>query len=208
MQEKTLIVSYTPRGERSKTKELMDYFVENVKNKSEIQQLDLTTEPPDLFMKDNLLAYYKRNYTGEALNDEECALLAKMDDMTAQFQQCDVFVLVYPMYNFSLPAIVKAYFDSIIQKGKTFLLTENGFEGAMKGKKALILSTSGGMYNENMGTAGWDHSLSLSQTICQFLGFEDIQIISAQGLNLSDNKREDIMDQANTMIERVVSDWY
>jgi FMN-dependent NADH-azoreductase len=51
-------------------------------------------------------------------NEEK--LLSKMDRMAAQLKSADIVVVVFPMYNFSMPAIVKARFDSVMQNGVTF----------------------------------------------------------------------------------------
>ena len=63
---KTLLVKYTPRNERSSTKKLLDAFREKIKN-SEIEELDLSKDVPDMFLEDNLLAYIQRNYLGNNL---------------------------------------------------------------------------------------------------------------------------------------------
>src|SRR5665647_989272 len=102
---KTLIISYLPRGERSKTKQILDAFLENATGETE--QLDLNKDVPDLFLPENLSAYYRRNYAGEELSEIDKKHLEKMDKMTEQFLNADKIVLAYPMYNFSLPAVVK-----------------------------------------------------------------------------------------------------
>ena len=43
-----------------------------------------------------------------------------MDRMTTQLKSANIIVVAFPMYNFSMPAIVKAWFDSVMQRGVTF----------------------------------------------------------------------------------------
>ncbi len=79
---KTLIVKYLPRNERSNTKKLLDAFMKQIKN-SVVEELDLSDDVPDIFLRDNLLAYINRNFLGQELSPKEKKLLFKMDRMTA-----------------------------------------------------------------------------------------------------------------------------
>jgi len=115
---KTLLVKYTPRNERSNTKKLLDAFREKIRN-SETEELDLCSDVPDMFLEENLLAYIQRNYLGNALTPEQKKLMSKMDRMTEQLKSADIVVVAFPMNNFSMPAAVKAWFDSVILKGQT-----------------------------------------------------------------------------------------
>src|SRR3712207_1724120 len=160
--KKTLIVKYIPRKEQSNTKKLLDVFREEISN-SNVEELDLLEDIPDMFLRNNLLAYINRNLLGRKMLPREQNLLSKMDRMAAQLKSADIVVVVFPMYNYSMPAIVKAWFDSVIQKGVTF--GENRRDDQMKisnvDKKALTLVSSGGVYS-NEQFSGREHALSLS----------------------------------------------
>ena len=130
---KTLIVSYLPRGPRSRTKRLLDHFAAGIKS-GEVEHLDLIESVPPLFLRENLLAYYRRNYADEPLSDAEAGILRDMDRLTAQLQAADFVILAYPMFNLSVPAVVKAYFDAVLQKGGTWTFGPTGHpEGLLKG---------------------------------------------------------------------------
>jgi len=207
---KTLIVSYLPRGERSTTKKLVDSFLKSIENKeTEVEQVDLLQNPPDFFTEANLAAYYKRNYGGQELTAEEAAAIASMDAFTAQFKTADVFVLAYPVYNFSFPAMVKAYIDSIALKGETWDIGEAGYIGLMdSSKKALVLTSSGGEYTEANNNVSLDHSSSLAHQSMNFLGFGDVRVISAAGINAKPEQKEEILAETMAKIDQAVSEWY
>jgi FMN-dependent NADH-azoreductase len=116
---KTLIVSYIPRNERSNTKKLLDAFREEV-GISEVEELDLLVDVPDMYIENSLLAYINRSFLGQELIPYEEKLLSKMDRMAYRLKSTEIVVVAFPMYNFSMPAIVKAWFDSVIQNGITF----------------------------------------------------------------------------------------
>jgi FMN-dependent NADH-azoreductase len=141
---KTLISKYIPRNKQSNTKKLLDAFREEIKY-SDVEELDLLVDVLDLFLGDRLLAYINRNFLGQKLLTEEESLLSKMERMAIQLKSADIVVVAFPMYNFSMPAIVKAWFDSVIQEGVTFGKENNGQLILNAKKKALTLISSGGV---------------------------------------------------------------
>ena len=167
MSKKTLIVTYLPSGERSSTKKLVDAFLAAAKGQTQVEHLDLLKEVPDFFSSESLGAYVTRNYMGQALAPAQATAIAKMDRMTAQLKAADVVVLAFPMHNFGPPAAIKAWFDSVMLKGQTWDMNASGFVGLMKGKQALILLSSGGVYEGPM--AGWEHAASLAKVEFAFI---------------------------------------
>jgi FMN-dependent NADH-azoreductase len=203
---KTLIVNYLPRGERSSTKKLVDAFVSGIKDNEskDIEILDLLKNTPDFLTAEIVDAYIHRNYLGEKLDEKKQKLLSKMDNMTEQLKGADVVVIAFPMYNLSMPAMVKAYFDSVMQKGVTWD-AKDGYVGLMKGKKALILTSSGGVYPSDSPS---EHSVSLAKAEFAFMGFSDIRVVAAQGVNAPHFKKEDVLAEAEKGIKKIVSEWY
>lgn len=202
---KTLLVTYTPRI-GSSTRQLVDTFIESAKNKTEIIELDLALNPPDLLLSERLNVFIKDIYTPEPLTEQETALLAKNEEMVKQVKDADYIVIAYPMYNFSIPATVKAWIDVIIQSGKTFELTENGFKGLCTNKKALILSTTGYDY-ENEPAKSADFSLPLMQSTLNFIGIKSQNVV-AYGLNQYADRKGKIIAQAQIKIKQVCNDLF
>jgi len=143
---------------------------------------------------------------GEALAPAPAQAIAKMDRMTAQLKAADIVIVAFPMHNFGLPAPVKAWFDSILLKGQTWDMNASGFVGLMKGKKALILNTSGGSYEGPM--AGWEHAVSLARTEFTFMGFDAIEAITASGLNANPAQAPAVIATAVAKINDLVARWY
>jgi len=67
---------------------------------------------------------------------EQRAKLAESDALLAELQYADVIVIGAPIYNFGIPASLKAWVDMIARARVTFRYTENGPEGLLKDKKA------------------------------------------------------------------------
>ncbi|MBU1975315.1 MAG: NAD(P)H-dependent oxidoreductase [Nanoarchaeota archaeon] len=202
---KTLIIKYLPRGERSHTKKLLDAFLEEAKGQ-DIEILDIAENLPDMFNPVSLIGYLQRNYGGQKLSDAEAKSLARMDEMTAQLKLADIVVLATPMYNFSLPAAVKAWFDSVMLKGETWDMSPDGYKGLMTGKKALILMASGGVYEGDMSS--WEHAMSLAKIEFQFMGFDEVKGLTISGANMDAKKLPEKVEKGKAEIKKIVEEWY
>lgn len=203
---KILVVKYLPRGDRSNTKALLDAFLDAVRGKAQLEELDLGLELPDFFTPERLAAYLERDYGGKKLGPEQAAEMAKMDRMTEQLRRNDAVVLATPMQNFTLPAPVKAWFDSVMLKGKTWDLGAKGYLGLMKGKRALVLYSSGGVY-AGSSWAAYDHLTELAKVEFGFMGYET-EVIGAQGMNaLSAEQAEAAVKAAAAKARTAAAKW-
>lgn len=211
---KTLIVKYLP-NKRSCTRKMLDAFLEEVSG-TEIEELDLCSDVPDLFSIEALEGYFGR-ITRAIPRDVPIPALARMDRMTEQLKSCDVVVLATPMYNFSLPATVKAWFDSVMLQGDTFLPNPKGaFLGLMTGKKALILMTAFGTYSRGDGTVGslfgptYDHGFSLAKLEFKFMGFSEIQGVLGEGLSpsKSEEAKAHLLAESIEQVRTITQEWY
>lgn len=203
---KTLVVKYIPRGERSNTKKILTEFKSKIKN-STIEELDLVKDTPDMFLDDNLMAYIQRDYLKQSLPAEQQNLLSKMDKMTEQVKSSDIVILAYPMFNFSMPAVVKAWFDSIMLKGQTWNAQDGKYVGLMKGKKALTIVSSGGSYSTGPMKA-WEHAVSLSNSEFQFMGFSDVKGVLADGMGGAEDAKSSSLTKAFEEIHAIAHEWY
>ena len=77
----------------------MDAFIEESSN-SNVEELDLLDDVPDMLLDKNLLAYINRNFLGLKLLPNKKKLLSKKDRMTTQLKSTDIIVIAFPMYNF------------------------------------------------------------------------------------------------------------
>ncbi|PTM98966.1 FMN-dependent NADH-azoreductase [Mycoplana dimorpha] len=116
-----------------------------------------------------------------------------------EFLAADTVVLGAPMYNFSLPSQLKAWIDRIAVAGKTFRYTETGPEGLARGKKVIVASTRGGHYSSGPA-AVMDHQESYLQAVFGFLGITDIELVRAEGLNVSAASKATAISEAERTI--------
>ena len=97
------------------------------------------------------------------------------DTLVAELQGSDTVVVGMPIYNFGLPASLKAYVDLICRAGLTFSFTETGPVGLLTPKKVYVVVTSGGT---EVGSA-YDFATPHLRAILGFLGLTDVEFIPA-----------------------------
>ncbi|MDY6984765.1 MAG: NAD(P)H-dependent oxidoreductase [Pseudomonadota bacterium] len=114
----------------------------------------------------------------------------------------DVIVIGAPMYNFTIPSQLKAWLDRVLQAGKTFRYTSEGAEGLVKGKRAFIVSSRGGVYTSGPAAA-MEHQESYLLAALAFIGITDVQVIRAEGVNMGEALKAQALEQAEANIAGV-----
>jgi FMN-dependent NADH-azoreductase len=109
---------------------------------------------------------------------EQAELAAYADILIAELQAADTLVIASPVYNFSVPATLKAWADLVARVGVTFRYTASGPEGLLKGKKAYLAIASGGT---PIG-ADFDFMSRWLTFFLGFLGIEVVETIAADGI--------------------------
>src|SRR5271167_1163626 len=76
-------------------------------------------------------------YTPEAARTEEQkAALRLSDELIAELERADEYVIGVAMHNFSIPSVLKLWIDQIVRRGRTFSYGAEGPKGLLSGKKA------------------------------------------------------------------------
>jgi FMN-dependent NADH-azoreductase len=131
-----------------------------------------------------------------------------MDRMAVQLKSADIVVVAFPMYNFSMPAIVKAWFDSVMQNGVTFgKRNDDQIVISNAGKKALTLISSGGIYS-NKSSSNMEHALSLSNLEFQYMGYSDVRGILAEGMAVNEEVRQTNLNKSIIKVREIAREWY
>lgn len=175
------LVSYLPRGDRSVTRRLLLAAESGLPAGTQIDRLELSTDIPELFDPQRLWAYINRQYLGNTQDAAQKASMAKMEDLTQRLLKAEILILAAPMHNFSFPAIVKAWFDSVMLKGLTWDIDPaKGYVGRCQGRRAIVLSSAGGIYEGDW--APYDHFTPLAKVEFGFMGFDRTDVVFASGM--------------------------
>ena len=124
---------------------------------------------------------------------EQVRALADSDALTEELLQADIVVLGTPMYNFTVPASLKAWIDYVVRPGKVFRRIANGrLEGLCGDKKVYVCTASSG---KSRGT-DMDHLRPYLDTIFAFIGITDVVYFDAEGLAWGEQERERSINEA------------
>jgi len=159
----------------------------------EVVELDLFAENLPYYGNDLLTAMFKAG-KGMELTAEEQKGAELVNKYLNQFIEADKVVIAFPMWNFTVPAVLHTYFDYLSQAGKTFRYTANGPEGLLGGKKVALLSARGGVYSEApMNTV--ELANRYVNTLLGFWGIKDIAEVIVEGHNQYPDKAEEIVHE-------------
>lgn len=119
------------------------------------------------------------NFTDpEQRTEQNRQALATSDQLVEELQAAEILVIASPIYNFSVPAVLKAWIDQVARARVTFRYTENGPEGLLKAKKAYLVMASGGV---PLGSEV-DYASTYLKQIMNFLGIQDVTVVDAGSL--------------------------
>jgi FMN-dependent NADH-azoreductase len=132
--------------------------------------------------------WIEANYTpAEQRDTRQRGKLALSDELVSELRDADILIIAAPIYNFSVPASLKAWIDMICRVGLTFNYTSDGpvgllGNGARGAKKAYIVMASGGT---RLGSE-IDFASGYLRHVLGFIGIDDVAFISAERFNHKD----------------------
>ena len=171
-----LRVDASARRSDSVTRDLTDRFIGSLKGTHEtsVVRHDLADGLPLINEE-----WVGANFTPEEKRSEtQQQALALSDKLIEDLKAADVLAMGVPVYNFGVPAALKAWVDLIARARVTFRYTETGPEGLLKGKKAYLFVASGGT---PVG-ADYDFATTYMRHVLGFVGISDVTIIAADSM--------------------------
>lgn len=207
---KILHVVSTPRKEKSRTLMVSDELLKSLEIKYpgvNISTLNLfEAKLPDLTVKSIDGKFILMG--GKDLPEEYKAVWSEFILYIEQFLSSDLIVISSPMWNFSIPYVLKHYIDVIIQPKYLFKYTENGPEGLANNKKMVIITSRGGDYSAQSPFASYDQQIPYLKTVFGFVGIKDPIIINAQPMDggsaeLKDKSLEKAINEARLIAEKL-----
>ena len=195
---KVLVLKSSILADYSQSSLLADYYAENAIAKGDtVTVRDLAANPIPVL--DGELVGALRP-SDAALSERQQQALALSDELIAELQAHDIIVLAAPMYNFNISTQLKNYFDLIARAGVTFRYTETGPEGLVTGKKAVVLSTRGGIHKDTPT----DLVTPYLALFLGFIGITDVQTILAEGIAYGPDVATKAIEQAKAEIKQIV----
>ncbi|MFH4857772.1 FMN-dependent NADH-azoreductase [Vibrio diabolicus] len=165
-------------GDYSQSNKLVEDFIKNV-DQDKLTVRDLAANP--LPVLDFAVATALR--ATEDLSQEQQAVVELSDTLIEEVKNADTLVIAAPMYNFTIPTQLKNWIDLIARAGVTFKYTENGVQGLIEGKKAIVITTRGGIHKDSPT----DNVTPYLRTVLGFVGITDVEFVYAEALNMGED---------------------
>jgi FMN-dependent NADH-azoreductase len=171
-----LAIGVSPRYELSTSRKLTALFIEKWRAAHPGGQvIDRDLIKTDLPFVD--LPWIGGAFTPPEQHSPESAAAIKIsNDLVAELQSVDHIVIGTPMYNFSIPAVLKAYIDHIVRVGVT--VTPDNV-GLLTGKKVTVILASGGDFSPGSPAEGYNQASGYLRQVLAWIGIEDVDIILA-----------------------------
>ncbi|HSI48627.1 MAG TPA: NAD(P)H-dependent oxidoreductase [Ideonella sp.] len=195
-----LVVETSPRGESSISRQMTRHFVaewQAAHHDGEVVRRDLAETALAFVTGPWLQAYF----TPEAQQTSEVKDLLRLSDaLVAELLAADHLVIASPVYNYNVPAALKAWIDHIVRKGLTL-----GFDGQglLKGKRATLLLASGGSYEAGSPIQDRDIATQYLRLILKVIGITEVTVVAGGGAKAVD-LRELTMDQFQAKLQPAI----
>ena len=120
-------------------------------------------------------------------------ILSVSDQLIQEVTDADIILISSPMYNYGMPAQLKAWFDQIIRINKTFDfdLTRGDFplKPTLSGKTLILVTSSGEFGFEPNGIrAEANHLTPHLKTLSKYLGVDNIYEIHSEYQEFADDR--------------------
>ncbi len=178
-------------GDYSQSNKLVEDFIKNV-DQDKLTVRDLAANP--LPVLDFAVATALR--ATEDLSQEQQAVVDLSDTLIEEVKAADTLVIAAPMYNFTIPTQLKNWIDLIARAGVTFKYTENGVQGLIEGKKAIVVTTRGGIHKDSPT----DNVTPYLRTVLGFLGITDVEFVYAEALNMGEDAAAKGISEAQSQL--------
>jgi len=202
---KLLVVETSPRGDYSISRNMTRRFLAKWRAAhpgGNVTQRDLVETDLPFVTAPWLEAYFT---PPEQHSSEMKEALRLSDELVAELLSADHLVIATPVYNYNIPAALKAWVDHIVRKGLTL-----GFDGSglVTGRKATVLMASGGVYTEGSPIRDRDIAAQYLRLILNVIGITDLTVVAGGGakvVDLGEQTMNGFLEGIEPEIERAVA---
>ena len=202
-----LVIDSSARSNRSTTRALTHRFAEAWKERfgtTAVIHRDLGANPPPVIDEAWIASAF-----GEP-HGEIGAALSESETFIGELFQADVIVIGAPMYNFGMPAALKAYFDQIVRVGRTFDFTtdpENPYQPLVPPKPVVVVTSKGsGEYEAGGALESLNFLEPHLATILGFIGLDNISYAKVAREETKDELWRQMVREAEETVDRLAGD--
>jgi FMN-dependent NADH-azoreductase len=202
--KKILLVESSPRGSDSYSHQAAGSIVNELQKhdpRAKVLVRDLGQNPPPHVGQAFITGIYA---TPEQRTPEQAKAIELSDTFIDELFAADTIVVAVPMHNFGLPSTLKAWIDHISRRERTFTFSSNGPEGLVKGKRAILVLASGGVYS-NGPMKAFDFAEPYLRAALGFIGITDVEVVRVEGVAMSAVGPEKALASAREQSKRALT---
>lgn len=182
--KKILLIESSPRGSDSYSNQAARSIVNELQRHNsgaKVIERDIAQSPPPHVGQAFVTGMYA---PPEKRTPEQARAIAFSDALIDELFAADAIVFAVPMHNFGLPSTLKAWIDHVSRAGRTFTFSSKGPEGLVKGKRAILVLASGGVYS-NGAMKPFDFAEPYLRAVLAFIGITDVEVVRVEGSAIS-----------------------
>lgn len=201
-----LRIDASPRQRKSLTRMLSNQFLSAWKSTGvglEVMPRDVGLHPPAAISE----SWIDAAFTSEdARSAAQIAQLESSEVFIDEVQRADIILIATPMYNYGMPAALKAWIDQVVRINKTFSFDlargDRPLEPILDGK-TLVLLTASGEFGFGPGELNGDagHLVPHIRTVSKYLGAGDLRHIGIEYQEFGDDRFEKSKTEAIANVE-------
>lgn len=195
----------SPRGERSHSRKLGRDFVEAWQAAHPTARVithDLGHQPPPLVSE----AWVEGAFTAPAQQSAAAReAISVSDAYVDELLAADQLVITTPIYNLSVPAVLKAWIDQIVRVGRTFTKGAGGLEGLVKNKRVLVVVASGSDFRPGTPGGAYNFVEPYLRAIFGFIGITEVEFVYAHSLGGDEAKRLAVIAETSSKLRELAA---
>lgn len=198
-----LAITSSVSGDRSVSSLLVEDAVQRLQDvhpEAVVTRRDVSREPIP-----HLLPETVAGVRAVANTEAELAARNLSDKLIGEVFASDVLVIGSPMYNFSIASGLRTWFDHVVRPRVTFAYGETGVQGLVRGKRAIVIQSRGGLYTEGP-RMGVDFQEPYLRHLLDFIGISDVRFVHAEKISLGPDAREAAIAHAKSRIAVVTAE--
>jgi len=164
---------------------------------AKITHRDLGENPPP-----HLISQTLNGVRGTATTETEFAARRLSDELIGELKAADTVVIGAPMYNFSVPTTLRAWFDHVLRAGHTFKYVDGAVRGLLGGKRVIVIESRGGLYSEGPAQAV-DFQEPYLRHLLGFIGLTDVTFVRAEKIGYGPEARTASVEAARAQLAEI-----
>ncbi|WP_434339371.1 FMN-dependent NADH-azoreductase [Motilimonas cestriensis] len=186
---------------------LGDTFIDEFKrqyNQVEVTHRDLSLTPP-MFIDE---AFIAAAFAKGELSEQQRTVLAQSDRLIDEVSKADIIMLSSPMYNYGMPAVLKAWFDLVIRVDKTFSFDlgrgDQPLAPILSGKQVVLLASWGEFdFKKGEAKSEFNHLSRHIEQLSPYLGADAFYEIASEYQEFNDDRHRASKQQALVAVQKL-----